>query len=65
MAESRPNLRIYDVHLDAFRDATQADIDILSAVANSRAELRTAFETIDDKLAARLREIRSKAGLPA
>lgn len=58
-------LRIYDIVLDNWRDATQADIDKLGAVARAYGQLRAAVETVHAELQADVRRIQSQAGLPA
>lgn len=58
-------LRIYDVNTDAYRDATQADIDQLQAVANAYGRLRNRINEDHAVLQNELKAIRSKAGLPA
>jgi hypothetical protein len=60
-----PTLRIYDIHEDAFRDATQVDLDQLQVVANAYGRLRDTIAEQHAKLQQELREIRSKAGVPA
>lgn len=58
-------LRIYDVAIDGYRDATQSDIDHLMAVAAAKANIVAFVEQEQARLQAQLRDIRSKAGLPA
>ena len=58
-------LRIYDVHTDAYRDATQVDLDQLQAVSQAYGRLRDRIAEDHAQLQVELKTIRSKAGLPA
>lgn len=58
-------LRIYDIHLDDFRDATQVDLDQLQTVANAYGRLRDRIAEDHAALQEELKKIRSKAGVPA
>jgi predicted transcriptional regulator len=57
-------LRLYDIHIDDYRDATQVDLDQLQEVANAYALLRSRLAEDHAALQERLRAIRSKAGVP-
>jgi predicted transcriptional regulator len=57
-------LRIYDISIDDYRDATQVDLDQLQEVANAYAQLRSRMAEDHAALQDRLRVIRSKAGVP-
>lgn len=58
-------LRIYDIALDDWRDATQLDIDLLGAQAQAYGVLRATVEQQHVALVERIRDMRSKAGQPA
>jgi hypothetical protein len=56
--------RIYDIEKDEYRDATQADIEMLSAVAKSYGNIRKFVDQEHARLQEELKQIRSRAGLP-
>lgn len=58
-------LRIYDVHTDEYRDATQVDLDQMQAVVNAYWRLRASIAQDHEQLQRELREIKSRAGVPA
>lgn len=51
-------LKIYDVALDATRDATQADLDALVAVSNAYGRIMTSLTEIRGGLAFEMDKIR-------
>jgi hypothetical protein len=63
-AEHRLNhpkgLRIYDIQLDGFRDATQKDLDDLNAVSKAYGKLRGLVAQVHSELVDGLRQIREK-----
>jgi hypothetical protein len=61
---SMPTLRIYDITTDAYRDATQVDLDQLQTVANAYGRLRDTIAEHHATLMAEVKAIRSKAGVP-
>lgn len=59
-----PNLRIYDIVQDDYRDATQVDLDCLQAVQNGWGRLRRMMDQEHAKLQAEIKTIRERAGHP-
>lgn len=58
-------LRIYDIRIDAWRGASQVDIDCLGAVGVAYGKLRVAFDQVHAELQKDVTRIRSQAGVPA
>lgn len=58
------SLQIYDIAVDDFREATQADIDGLQEVANAYAAIRKTLDTTHAGMMAKIAKIRSEHGLP-
>lgn len=57
--------RFYDIHTDEARPVTQADVDALVEVGNAYGQLRRHVEQTHANLMTQIKDIRSKAGLPA
>lgn len=57
-------LRIYDISVGDYRDATQYDIDRLVAVEQAYCRLRMQVEGVHVGLQKLVDDIRSRAGLP-
>lgn len=53
-------LKIYDVHNDEMREATQADIDALMAVQQAYGKLRTAVAQAHTELVIKIEEIKRR-----
>ncbi len=53
-------LKYYDIDLDAFREPTQEDIDIMQAGVQAYGQLRTAITQTQERLMASIAEIKRR-----